>query len=254
MIKTLIKKITPVKFQNIIFKLNDNVRHLGKNVQCPICQSSYKIFRPYGLNNNISCPKCGSHQRHRLLWKYFKDKNQIPNKKNIQILHFAPEKFFYDLFSKSDTIEYFPVNLSPEIYNYKGKIKITKVDITNIPFENNYFDIIICNHVLEHIPDDHLAISELFRVLKKDGYSILQVPIDYNREKTYEDFKITDPKEREIAFGQTDHVRWYGRDYTERLKTAGFKVFEDDFIDSFNDQDKFKYGLMDGEIIYKCVK
>jgi SAM-dependent methyltransferase len=254
MIKTLIKKITPVKFQNIIFKFNDNLRHIGADVQCPICQSRYKIFRPYGLNKNIGCPKCGSHQRHRLLWKYFKEKNQIPDKKNIKILHFAPEKFFYDLFSKTDNIEYFPVDLFPEIYNYKGKIKITKVDITNIPFENNYFDIIICNHVLEHIPNDHLAMSELFRVLKKDGFSILQVPIDYKREKTYEDFKITDPKEREIAFGQTDHVRWYGRDYTERLKNVGFKVFEDDFIDTFNDQDKFKYGLMNGEIIYKCVK
>lgn len=254
MIKTIIKKITPVKFQNIIFKFNDNLRHIGNDVQCPICQSRYKIFRPYGLNKNIGCPKCGSHQRHRLLWKYFKEKNQIPDKKSIKILHFAPERFFYDLFSKTNNIEYFPVDLFPEIYNYNGKIKIIKVDITNIPFENNYFDIIICNHVLEHIPNDHLAMSELFRVLKKDGFSILQVPVDYNREKTYEDFKITDPKQREIAFGQTDHVRWYGRDYTERLKIAGFKVFEDDFIDTFNDKDKFKYGLMKGEIIYKCVK
>ena len=226
--KKLIKKITPIKFHNLIYKFNENLKYFGTNVQCPICKSHYKIFRPYGLKKkeNIRCPNCGSHERHRLLWKYLHNENQILNKKNIRILHFAPEKFFYNLFSKKDNIEYVPVDLFPEIYNYKGKIKINKVDITNIPFENNYFDFIICNHVLEHIPDDYLAMSELFRVLKKDGFGILQVPIDYNREKTYEDFKITDPKEREIAFGQLDHVRWYGRDYPERLKTVGFKVFD----------------------------
>lgn len=254
MIKTLIKKITPIKFHNFIYTFKLNLKYFGADVQCPICHSRYKIFKPYGLNKNISCPKCRSHQRHRLLWKYFHEKNKFIINKNIKILHFAPEKFFYDVFSKRKNIKYFPVDLFPEIYDYNGKVKITKADITNIPFENDYFDIIICSHVLEHIHDDRLAMSELFRVLKKDGHGIFQVPIDYSLEKTYEDFTITDSIEREIAFGQFDHVRWYGRDYTERLKSVGFQIHEDDFINTFSDHEIFKYGLMKGEIIYKCMK
>jgi len=182
----------------------------GENVVCPICNSKFKEFGTFGLvpRKNVKCHKCGSLERHRLLWKYFNERTDLfkANKK-IRLLHFAPEKIFYDIFSTNQNIEYFPCDLLPERYAYEGNVKVKKADITNIPFEENYFDVIICSHVLEHIPDDALAMSELYRVLKKEGWAILQVPIDYNRETTFEDFSITTPKGREKAFGQNDHVR-----------------------------------------------
>lgn len=229
----------------------------GDNVVCSICNSKFKEFGTFGLvpRKNARCHICGSLERHRLLWKYFIEKTDLFNKEDkIRLLHFAPEKVFYDIFSKNQNIEYYPCDLSPENYRYNGNVKVKKADITDIPFEENYFDVIICSHVLEHIPDDLLAMSELLRVLKKEGWSILQVPIDYNKETTYEDFSITTPEDREKAFGQNDHVRWYGRDYKDRLKKAGFVVNEDDFIKSFSSDELFRYGLMESELIYYCKK
>ena len=211
--KKNIKKMVP-KFLLIWYRNYRKKKSLqlyqGDNVECTICNSKFKEFGTFGLvpRKNARCHKCGSLERHRLLWKYFIEKTDLfkANKK-IRLLHFAPEKVFYDFFSTNQNIEYYPCDLSPEIYAYEGNVKIKKVDITGIPFEENYFDVIICSHVLEHIPDDTLAMSGLYRVLKKEGWAILQVPIDYNRETTYEDFSITTPEGREKAFGQNDHVR-----------------------------------------------
>ena len=114
------------------------------------------------------------------------------------------------------------------------------MDITDIPFEKDTFDFILCNHVLEHVPDDKLAMSELYRVMKKGGNGIFQVPIDYGRATTYEDWTITTPEERKKAFGQHDHVRWYGQDYKLRLHEAGFSVHEDDFVKKFSSEDIYK--------------
>ena len=229
--------------------------HKGDNVVCPICNSKFKKFGPIGLTKNRKCHKCGSFGRHRLLWMYFNEKTDLFKTNNkIRLLHFAPEKVFYDIFSNSTNIEYYPCDLTPEIYaHYEKKVKINKVDITKIPFEENYFNVIICSHVLEHITDDALAMSELYRVLKKGGWTILQVPIDYNREITYEDFSITTAKGREKAFGQHDHVRIYGCDYKNKLKNIGFIVNEDDFAKSFSYEDLLRYRI-DPDFIYNCKK
>ena len=229
----------------------------GNNVVCPICNSTFREFGTVGLipRKNAKCHECGSLERHRLLWLYFNERTDLfKSNKKIRLLHFAPEKVFYYIFSANQNIEYYPCDLSPEIYGYKGNVKIKKADITDIPFEENYFDVIICSHVLEHVPNDALAMSELYRVLKNEGWAILQVPIDYDRETTYEDFTVTTLNGREKAFGQHDHVRWYGRDYKDRLKKAGFIVNEDDFVKSFSREDLFKFGLDNSELIYCCKK
>lgn len=96
--------------------------------------------------------------------------------------------------------------------------------------------------------------SELYRVMKKGGSGIFQVPIDYNRDETFEDFSITSPKEREKAFGQHDHVRLYGKDYKTRLENAGFRVTEDDFVKGFSTSEQTRYGIRDSELIYYCEK
>lgn len=257
MIKKIIKRITPNSFHNFVSKTKRFAKFWRKGVKCPICNEHFREFQCYGVQSrrNAQCPKCGSLERHRLIWMYLKKTENIANsKRKLNILHFAPEKVLYNFFLSRDNINYYPVDLDPKLFHYYGLTEVNKADITSIPFEDNYFDIILCNHVLEHIKDDRKAMKELFRVTKIGGYGIFQVPIDYNREKTYEDFTITEPEERFKAFGQKDHVRWYGRDYSNRLRGAGYKVKEDNFIDSFTKIEIFKFGLMDNEIIYKCCR
>jgi len=158
------------------------------------------------------------------------------------------------MFTRNEHIDYVGCDLSPQRYDGKGKFKIVKVDITSIPFGECTFDAILCNHVLEHIPDDRLAMSELYRVLKVGGWGVFQVPIDYARETTYEDSSITDPVEREKAFGQNDHVRWYGRDFPDRLESAGFTVSEDNFVMTLSKSDRTRYSVMETELIYYCTR
>ena len=124
-----------------------------------------------------------------------------------------------------------------------------KADICALPFKDNSFDIILCNHVLEHIPNDRKAISELYRVLKPSGWGIFQIPQDLNREVTYEDDSITDKKERAKIFGQYDHVRIYGRDYFDKLSSVGFKVEEVDYTSTLSENDINRDRLAKGEII-----
>jgi len=232
-----------------------DIIHRITGVKCPICSSHYSKFEPFGLNprENALCLYCGSLERHRLLWLFFESIDLFKGEE-LKVLHFAPEKVFYDLLSNKSNIKYYPVDLCPDLYNYNGPVPIGTADITSIPFDNDQFDAIICNHVLEHIPDDALAISELFRVLRKNGTGIFQVPMNDEFESTYEDPSITEPEERLKAFGQSDHVRWYGKDYKDRLAAAGFNVIEDDFVNGFTEKQIFKNGLPKGEVIYKCLK
>lgn len=229
----------------------------GENVFCPICNSWFKYFASFGKveRKNARCHNCNSLERHRLLYLYLKNKLQFFNSnKNLKVLHFAPEYSFYKIFTKMNNINYVPCDLTPEIYNYKGNTKILKIDVTQIPFSDNTFDFIICNQILEHIPNDLLAMQELFRVMKIGGAGILQVPIDYNRAETYEDFSITSPEGRQKAFGQHDHVRWYGRDYSKKLESVGFLATEDDYVNRFSSDDLYKYSLIQTEMIYYCQK
>ena len=127
-----------------------------------------------------------------------------------------------DYFISLNIKEYLCGDLFAEGYNYPSLVK--KLDVTNLPFKNDHFDLIICNHVLEHINEDTKAIKEIYRVLKNNGKAILQVPISFKIDKTFEDSRVTSPKQREIKFGQNDHVRVYGKDYVNRLESCGFSV------------------------------
>lgn len=233
------------------------LRYKGNNVNCLICNAHYRVFRPYGIvkRKNAYCPNCHSLERNRMMYYFLTKFTSIfKNQKTIKILHFAPEPFFYKMFDAHQNFEYTPCDLFPERYNYKGSKKVVKVDITNMPFEDNYFDFIMCSHVLEHVPNDLKAMQELYRVLNNKGFAVLQVPIDINRTKTYEDFTIVDPLEREIAFGQHDHVRVYGLDYQDRLKSAGFIVEINNFVKSLKPKEVFKFGFDDKENIYVVKK
>ncbi|TAD92373.1 MAG: methyltransferase domain-containing protein [Bacteroidetes bacterium] len=229
----------------------------GDRVFCPICRSKYDHFADFGLvvRHNARCLNCGSLERHRLLYSYLQNKKNIFNEgEKKRMLHFAPEEFFLKAFANNPSIEYVSGDLFPELYNLNGTYNVTKIDITNIPFSDESFDVVLCNHVLEHIPDDALAMLELYRVMRTGGWGVFQVPIDYSLVNTYEDFSITEPKAREKAFGQIDHVRLYGQDYKTRLAKAGFSVTEDDYVTQMSSAEQYRLGVMPHELIYYVEK
>ncbi len=216
----------------------------GNTYTDPIDNRSFKSFLPYGYGkqrNNVLSPSTLSLERHRLLWLYLKNKTDffISRKK---VLHFAPEQAFYKRFRKMENLDYITTDLNSPLADVKA-------DICNLPFEDDAFDIIFCNHVLEHIPDDTKAMQELYRVLKVGGMGIFQIPQDLSREQTFEDNTITDKKERAKIFGQYDHVRVYGRDYFDKLRSIGFKVDEVNYTANLSKEAIEKYCLAKGEII-----
>ncbi len=236
-----------IKFSSI-FSFIVVLFYKGNNVECPICKGKFRKFLPYGNKgaNNRLCPKCLSLERHRLLWLYLNNKTDFFTAK-LKVLHIAPEQSFIKRFKKLSNLEYITADLESPLADVKMNIK-------NMPFNDNTFDVLICNHVLEHIDDEPKALSEVYRVLKPNGWAILQVPINYKLETTYEDSSITNPKEREKYFGQYDHVRFHGKDYPLRLEKAGFKVIKDDYIKQFSAQTIERYRLSPEEIIYLSVK
>ena len=221
----------------------------GNKYTDPIDGKSFRMFLPYGYGtqrNNVLSPSTLSLERHRLLWLYLKNETDFFSARKT-VLHFAPEQAFYKLFRKQKNLDYTTTDLLSPLADVKA-------DICNLPFPDNSYDIILCNHVLEHIPDDTKAMKELYRVLKPGGMGIFQIPQDLKRENTFEDDSITDQKERAQIFGQYDHVRIYGRDFFDKLRSIGFTVIEEDYTRKIDPALVERYCLAQGEIIPVCFK
>jgi predicted SAM-dependent methyltransferase len=233
---------------SFLFSRLIRIFYIGNKVECPICGGHFKNFLPYGVKGrrNALCPKCLSLERHRLLWLFLKNKTNFFTE-NLKVLHVAPEQPVYKKFRKMKNLVYTTADLNSPIAD-------VKLDIQNIPFDDDSFDVVICNHVLEHVKDDKKAMSEIFRILKKDGFALLQVPIDVNRKKTFEDPTITDPKERERLFWQKDHLRLYGMDYADKLRNYGFTVKEEKYTQEIGKKLVDKYRLFNNEVVYLCKK
>ena len=221
----------------------------GNKFTDPIDGSTFRAFLPYGYNkirNNVLSPSTYSLERHRLLWLYLKNETSF-FKAKLKVLHFAPESALMNRFKKLKNISYDTIDLNSPIADIKA-------DICDLPFLDNSYDFILCNHVLEHIIDDNKAMKELYRVLKKNGIGIFQVPMDYNRDTTFEDFSVTNKKERNKLFGQYDHVRIYGLDFFDRLQKAGFSVERCEYTSKLSKEDIIKFCLPKKEIIPICRK
>lgn len=237
----------------------------GNRFTDPIDGKSFRMFLPYGYGKqrqNVLSPGTLSLERHRLLWLFLKEQTdffqpetapgssriKLRNADNLlKVLHFAPEQAFYKRFRNQKNLDYTTTDLFSPLADVKA-------DICNLPFEDNVYDVILCNHVLEHIPDDTKAMQELYRVLKPGGMGIFQIPQDLSRAVTFSDDSITDEKERAKIFGQYDHVRVYGRDYFDKLRSIGFKVIEEDYTAKLSPEQVEKYCLAKGEIIPVCFK
>ena len=221
----------------------------GDRYTDPIDGKSFRKFLPYGYGKqrpNVLSPSTLSLERHRLLWLWLKNETEFFSAP-LKVLHMAPEQCFLDIFKSMKNLDYLTADLFSPIVDVKA-------DILELPFEDDFFDVIFCNHVLEHIEDDSKAMSELYRVMRPGGMGIFQVPQDLGREKTYEDFSITDPQEKARHFGQYDHVRVYGKDYFSRLRDAGFRVEEVEYAKTLDEKTSDRYRLNPNEILPVCFK
>ena len=248
--KRLFKIVLNAIPRPLLIKLSYWIRPLmsfwlkGSRYTDPIDGKQFKSFLPYGYENpreNVLSPSTLSLERHRLLWLFLKSNTNFFTA-NLKVLHFAPEQAFYKRFRKLENLDYTTTDLDSPLADVKA-------DICNLPFDDNSYDVILCNHVLEHIPNDHKAMQELYRILKPGGWGVLQIPQDLKRTNTFEDDSITDKRERTKIFGQYDHVRIYGRDFFDKLRNVGFKVEEVDFTAKLSQDEINKYRLAKGEII-----
>ena len=223
----------------------------GDKFTDPIDGRSFRKFLPYGYGKqreNALSPSTLSLERHRLMWLFLKDNtNFFTAAKKLKVLHIAPEQCFLDIFRKQQNLNYITSDLESPIADVKA-------DICDLPFKENEFDVVFCNHVLEHISNDTKAMQELYRVLKPGGFGIFQIPQDLSKAITFADNTITDRKERAKLFGQYDHVRVYGRDYFDKLRSIGFKVDEVDYTKKITLEKIEEFCLMQNEILPVCYK
>lgn len=252
--KQLLNQLIPAPIKTYI--------HRGNQFLCPFCNFQSNSLALIGRDipvlrekeiigsglRNGGCFKCGSTDRERLIYIYLLYILEIFNStKTKSILHIAPEKNLSNKIKKHGFDNYVCGDLFANSYRYPKHVQ--KINVLDIPFKEESFDLVICNHVLEHISDDKTALKEINRVLKKGGLALLQVPISRNSTKTLEGSTDLSPKEREKQFGQFDHVRIYGQDYIDRLESNGFIVEKINISSNFS-----YYGLNKDEDIFLAKK
>ncbi len=233
---------------------------LGFSYKCPICHFPLRRMIPGGLNVsvldeldvvgagyrlNFRCPICQSIDRERNIYLFLRNKTNVFSD-NLRLLHIAPEIGLYHKFLKAKNIEYITADLN-------SPLAMIKLDVRDIPFPDDSFDVVICNHVLEHIQEDQLAMSEIFRVIRSAGWALIQVPISLVLEKTLENPDIILPEDRERVFGQKDHVRIYARDYLEKLVKIGFSVHEYHAQDYLCPEEINRFCIIPDESIFLCT-
>ena len=268
-VKELIKSLVPEKYRLLRYELYERARYfpelvfsLGNKFECPFCRWHFRRLRPAGFNYSVLekrkvvgasfhlndvCPRCFSNARERLVYLYLMENKDLFSKKQT-LLHIAPEPNLGKLFSEAINIEYISGDLSePDV--------MCHLDVTQLPFADNSFDVVICNHVLEHVSNDKVAMGELYRILKTGGWAILQVPIAMALDRTFEDPTATTEEQRIELFGQRDHVRLYAQnDYIDRLQSTGFQVSADSLYRRLPEADVVRYALIPEEVVFVCTK
>jgi len=237
------------------------VAYFGFGYYCPLCRSRLRNWLPFGLDlpvlaragvvgggrrENALCPVCYSSDRERLSYLYLWRRTDLFARPQ-RLLHVAPERHLRAALLKSACVSYVSADLeAPDV--------MLRMDVVRAPFSDGTFDAVICNHVLEHVPQDRAAMAEILRLLKPGGWALMQVPIGLALEKTIEDPRVRAPEEREAAFGQRDHVRIYARDYKDRLEDAGFLVHVETFVGELAADEAERCGLDTRENLYICRK
>lgn len=251
-LKRTLLRLMPGKRRHALLGAVRSVRYQGNAVECPCCAASFSRFLPHRGRTHAKCPGCGALERHRLLWLFLERETDLFA--GGALLHIAPEYAFLRRLSRMSALHYVTGDIDSALVNHR-------LDLMDIPFAAESFNFMICNHVLEHVEDDRLALAEIHRVLKPGGWAVLMCPVDYRQPTTLEDPTVVAPEDRHRAFGQGDHVRLYGRDYPLRLQDAGFAVRVDRYLDRFDEGSIGRFGLrreedeaFGSEEVFLCVK
>lgn len=223
--------------------------YVGRGKECPVCGCRRRKFLPYGYvepRENALCPNCLALERHRLLWLWLLRESDLGRGAVAlpRMLHIAPEVALMRKMRKMYAS-------TPDRYvtaDLESPLADMHFDIQHIPLADESFDVVIANHIMEHVEDDHQAMCELYRIVRRGGWGVILSPIDESRAETFEDDSITDEKERTRIFGQYDHRRIYGRDYAERLRRAGFEVEVIDYKKQFSHKEQAMYALPDEKL------
>lgn len=233
------------------FKLVAPLLYKGNKVECPVCDKQFSKFLSYGSDmahrDNVLCPYDLTLERHRLMWLYLKNHSNFFTAEKLNVLHMAPEQCFHGRFKKQENLNY----LTGDIVSPLAELHF---DLHQIPLEDNRFDVVFCNHVMEHVDDALQCMKELYRVMAPGGWGILQVPQDFTRDTTYEDPSIVTPEDREKHYWQKDHVRLFGKDYPQWLEKAGFKVEAFDKEKFYGSEVIERYRLDPKEVLYIVSK
>lgn len=218
-------------------------RELRVSRECPVCGNRVRfiVVNSEGGRHETLCMRCGSLERHRRGVLILRRATNLhdPGRRRLAVLHVAPERGIRSELERVGNIDYLTGDLDPRDVD-------VRIDLTGLPFAQASFDVVLCSHVLEHIPADLAAMAEMRRVLRPDGWALINVPSDPGRTTTYEDAAITGPAERLRHFGQIDHVRIYSQhDVAARLRTAGFEVTADPL--EFSARERRRH-MLDGDV------
>ncbi len=244
------------KTQKRIDRFVKFLNQFGGNKQCYVCRRKFHHFTTYrgGFKNrseylkrldmvgsdvdNFCCMYCGAHDRERHLFMYFGRLNLWPKMKDARILHFAPEHHLSLKISEQSPMQFIKADLHP------GSEDVIKIDATHIPYDDEFFDFLIANHILEHIPDYRLALAEFFRVLKPGGMAVLQTPFSKILKNNFEDANLATDELRLFFYGQEDHVRIFGKyQFFKSIENTGFKLQIAKHGDLFHDHVAYVYGV-----------
>lgn len=234
-LRSVSARAIPEQLRSELLRVSRPLLYRGDSVTCPCCGKDFDRLVTHRGVANVRCPACGSMERHRLLWLYLQQRTDLYTRR-FHVLHMAPEASTQRLLRRLPNIHY----VSADLNSWCADVQC---DIQQLPFDDESFDVVICNHVLEHIPDDRRAMSELLRVMAPGGWAVLMCPIGRDRDTTLEDPDVRIPADALRVYGQEDHVRLYGSDYRERLAEAGFDVSVHHFLDEIDPEVVERYAL-----------
>ena len=243
--RRLARQVIPYRTRSALVRLPSALRLRGDTFRCPCCGWGFKRLEPFNVRSNAQCPWCWSQERHRLLALYLQQRTSVLTQPT-DVLHIAPEEGIRRVLKRAGSARVVAVDLESPLAD-------VKMDLRDLAFPANSFDVVICSHVLEHIDDDLRAMSEMHRVLRPGGFALVLVPYLEFEAKTREDPTVVDPAERRRLFGQWDHVRFYGHDLVDRLRSAGFDVEIERFGDTVPAETFERYAL-NRDPIFRCSK
>lgn len=235
LVRRAVRTVLPARHRPALLGAARALVRRGDRVQCPCCNGTFDHFVRHRGRPHAKCPRCGALERHRMLWLYLTERTDLLSRP-MSLLHFAPEYAYQRRFKQIGGLRYVTADLD-------SPLAMHSCDIMDMPFADGSFDAVLCSHVLEHVDDDRRALAEIRRVLRPGGWAILMSPIDRRRDSTFENPAVTTPEDRHRVFGQSDHVRLYGRDFAERVAAAGFAVRTDRYLERLSEEKIARHGL-----------